>query len=252
MKKKITSFIIACLTGLSIYPAISLASSPDAGIKEISSGNSEAIYETNDGTLREMISVGDQSENDIPDGVYSGVFETTPIDNSGIMTGTVETTPSGENSAQLYKEDDLAGSAEISENIYNISDFEAEDEFLYSLQDEAVGIGRLTDRSDFDIWSYDVIAMVMPVIKEHTFDFTMDPQNLLSRLSNEKDCYDGSSLYFKHFTDDERPVFNNLSEAAIATNKSSVPVLLNVELHVENEYDLPIFCTEMENVKENN
>ena len=114
---------------------------------------------------------------------------------------------------------------------------------------EATGESSMPDMDDLDIITEDIINIVLPVIPEKTYDFTMDPKDLISRYGKYKDNYDKASLYFTNIRDDGEVFHSCRSDAALAINKSTVPVLLNVSVEIENEYEWPVKYTDMDSVE---
>ena len=163
-------------------------------------------------------SVPAQEEKELPEGVIQQVIRTEPVEQvrelpEGVVQEVYETVPV----------EDTAPSA------------------------EALGQSSMPDEAELDIHAEDVVSMVMPVIPEGTYDFTLDPQDLLSRYSIYKEDYEQSSIYFNNSAG-EKP-HTGMSDAAMAKNKSSVPVLLYVSLEVVNEYGWDVTYTDMESVE---
>ena len=163
-------------------------------------------------------SVPAQEEKELPEGVIQQVIRTEPVEQvrelpEGVVQEVYETVPV----------EDTAPSA------------------------EALGQSSMPDEAELDIHAEDVVSMVMPVIPEGTYDFTLDPQDLLSRYSIYKEDYEQSSIYFNNSAG-EKP-HTGMSDAAMAKNKSSVPVLLYVSLEVVNENGWDVTYTDMESVE---
>lgn len=155
-----------------------------------------------------------------PDGVVQMVIKTTPVESGEGYDG--------EAGADSYEAD---GREEDSDD---------------TVTAEVVGRSSVPNADELEMYADDVINMVMPVIPEDTYDFVMDSQDLLSRFSVYKDTYEKSSLYF---TNSIGPIeHTGISDAAMAKNKSSVPVLLYVTLEVTNKYGWPVNYTDMDSV----
>jgi hypothetical protein len=114
---------------------------------------------------------------------------------------------------------------------------------------EASGVSSFVDASELDIYSGNIIDMILPVVPEATYDFVMDPRDVLSRYSKYKDTYRKSSIYFTSHCDGI--IHKSTSDAALAINRSTVPVLLYVTLEVENQNDWPVRFTDIESVEDN-
>jgi|GEM_PF-4277734 hypothetical protein len=104
-----------------------------------------------------------------------------------------------------------------------------------SVSGETVGYSSTPSDSELQlpVRAADVVSMVLPVIPEGMFDYTLDPLCLLKDYGVEKEKYDGSSLYFKG---DGEILYTDTSAPAIAKNKSSVPILMYISIQVENPY----------------
>ncbi len=90
-----------------------------------------------------------------------------------------------------------------------------------------------------------VISMVVPVLGAINYNFVMDPEGLLSLNPNNNLVGGESSLYF--IQDDER-TYSVLADIATAVNKSTVPVILEVELNVNNATDSDLVLTDLSGV----
>lgn len=104
-----------------------------------------------------------------------------------------------------------------------------------SVSGEAIGVSSTPSDEELilPVRAADVVSMVLPVIPDGMFDYTLDPLGLLYEYGVEKEKYDGSSLYFKGNGD---VLYTDTSAPAIAKNKSSVPILMYVSIQVENPY----------------
>lgn len=112
---------------------------------------------------------------------------------------------------------------------------------------EVTGASSLAGEGEVNIYSGNIIDMVLPVIPEKAYDFVMDPQDILSRYSNSKGDYSKSSIYFTSHTGGV--LHRSTSDAALAINRSTVPVLLSVTLEVDNPYDWPVRFTDKSSVE---
>ncbi len=103
---------------------------------------------------------------------------------------------------------------------------------------EATGVSTVSDPAALNLRPDDVVSMVMPVMTDDMYTFTLDPNDFLSRYSDDREYYDGSGLYFKNAG--ETVKYSGISDSAMGTNKSSVPVVMkaSLELHNENGWDL--------------
>lgn len=170
--------------------------------------------------------------------IYTAIVETklpdeTSVSTGDMLTGFVETTAPEKNDGGEF----LTGFVETTE---------PEQQAIY---DEAIGYSEIPDDSEYilPVRASDVVSMVMPVIPEEMFNFTLDPLRLLSDYGIESEKYDGSTLYFRGIGDTG---YTDTSAAAVAKNKSSVPVLMYVSIQVENPYGWDIDYRNMENVNE--
>ncbi len=171
----------------------------------------------------------------VPEGVIQEVYETVPV--VTVEAGAsepVEAAPAPqENSAPEGIIQQVMETTPVDQE--NGSDTEQSEE---ENSEEATGESSMPEESELNIHPEDVISMVMPVIAEGMYDFTMDPSDLLSRYSIYKEDYEKSSIYFTNAEGEK--LHTGASDAAIAKNKSSVPVLLYVTLEIENEYGWPV------------
>ena len=115
---------------------------------------------------------------------------------------------------------------------------------------EVTGASSLAGEGEVNIYSGNIIDMVLPVIPEKAYDFVMDPQDILSRYSNSREDYSKSSIYFTSHTGGV--LHRSTSDAALAINRSTVPVLLSVTLEVDNPYDWPVRFTDKGSVENDN
>ena len=117
-----------------------------------------------------------------------------------------------------------------------------------TISDEALGYSAIPGDDEYvlPVRAADVVAMVMPVIPEGMFNYTLDPLRLLYDYGIHKEEYDGSTLYFRGMGAGN---YSDTSEAAVATNKSSVPVLMNVTIQIENHNDWNIDYRDMSNLE---
>ena len=112
---------------------------------------------------------------------------------------------------------------------------------------EVRGTSSPIDDSEVNVYTGEIIDMVLPVIPEATYDFVMDPKDILSRYSINKESYSRSSLYFTNYSGGI--MHRSTSDAALAINRSTVPVLLTVTLDVENPNEWPVRFTDMASVE---
>ena len=112
---------------------------------------------------------------------------------------------------------------------------------------EVTGASSLAGEGEVNIYSGNIIDMVLPVVPEKAYDFIMDPQDILSRYSNSKEDYSKSSIYFTSHTGGV--LHRSTSDAALAINRSTVPVVLSVTLEVDNPYDWPVRFTDKSSVE---
>ncbi len=199
-------------------------------------------------------------ENAVPEGVVQEVYETTPVASEpalpeGVTQEVHETVPAeGENSlpegvfSQVLETEPVIQGKELPEGVTQTV-YETVPSGDTEHSAEAMGHSSMPDMEELDIHAEDVVSMVMPVIPEGTYDFTLDPQDLLSRYSVYKEDYEQASIYFDNYTGEK--LHTGTSDAAIAKNKSSVPVLLYVSLEVENKDGWDINYTDMASVEEN-
>lgn len=112
---------------------------------------------------------------------------------------------------------------------------------------EVTGASSLAGEGEVNIYSGNIIDMVLPVVPEKAYDFIMDPQDILSRYSNSKEDYSKSSIYFTSHTGGV--LHRSTSDSALAINRSTVPVVLSVTLEVDNPYDWPVRFTDKSSVE---
>lgn len=194
-------------------------------------------------------------------------FETVPVDepvteveennHEGIVNETYETTPVSETEA-VSNEETTRPSGVVSMTLKTTAveetpeDTDTDRENHETKQEgtetvEVTGKSSLPDPSELGMYAEDVVNMIMPVISDETYNFVMDTDNLLSRFSDNKDDYEKASLYFNNTSGVKR--HTNTSDAALAKNKSSVPVLMYVTLQVENYYGWDLNYTDMDSVE---
>ena len=118
-----------------------------------------------------------------------------------------------------------------------------------NIEEEASGASSFPDESELRIYPEDVISMVMPVISDSMYDFVLDPSDLLSRYSVNKEEYRKSSIYFTNH-DKEIISHSGISDPAMAINKSSVPVFLRASIQIENEDGWPVSYSSIEGAME--
>jgi len=111
---------------------------------------------------------------------------------------------------------------------------------------EATGVSTVSDPAALNLRPDDVVSMVMPVITDDMYNFTLDPNDFLSRYSEDREYYDGSGLYFKNAG--ETVKYSGISDAAMGTNKSSVPVVMKASLELHNENGWDIKYTDLDDV----
>ncbi|HAG69363.1 MAG TPA: hypothetical protein DCL38_05255, partial [Lachnospiraceae bacterium] len=179
----------------------------------------------------------------LPEGVTQEVYETVPTEEEkglpeGITQEVYETTP-------VVQQKELPEG--VIQEVYETTQVTEQEGLSQSAQ--ALGRSSMPDMEELDIHAEDVVSMVMPVIPEGTYDFTLDPQNLLSRYSIYKEDYEEASIYFTNSSGEK--LHTGTSDPAMAVNKSSVPVLLYVELEIRNEEGWPVTYTDMDSVGEN-
>ncbi len=91
-----------------------------------------------------------------------------------------------------------------------------------------------------------VVSMVVPILGNIDYDFVLDPEGLVA-LNPDNNLVDGeSSVYFRSYDSDN--TYTVFSDMAVAVNKSSVPVIFQVELNVRGASDLGITLTDLRNV----
>ena len=115
-------------------------------------------------------------------------------------------------------------------------------------EEEASGVSSVPDPDELNMRPDDVVAMVMPVMTNDMYNFTIDPYNLLGRYASGEGSYDNSGFYFKNAG--EELVYSDTSDAAMAKNKSSVPVFMYVTIDMENKDEWPVDFRDMDAVGE--
>ena len=182
--------------------------------------------------------------------IISETYETVSVEDDGsqregVVSETFKTTPASD-------EDEDAGSgSEVVRMLLQTTPVDENGNPAEGTETmEISGESSMPDMSEMGIYAKDVVNMVLPVIPEKTYDFVMDPHDLLSRYSIYKENYEKASIYFTNSTGEK--THTCISDVAMAKNKSSVPVLLYVTLQVENEYGWPVNYTDMDAVEEDN
>ena len=113
-----------------------------------------------------------------------------------------------------------------------------------STEDSAEGIGsiKLTTIKR----PKNVVSMVVPILGNIDYDFVLDPEGLIT-LNPQNNIVGGeSSVYFRTFGSSN--TYTVFADIAKAVNKSTVPVILQVELNVRGASDLGITVTDLKNV----
>ena len=223
---KKNNFVIAVM--LSIVMAVTggarLSYAQDSIINQGDNESSIAEQTEFDDTDREI------NKSDVfPEGVVQETYETVPVEDKtetvlpeGVIQRLFQTVPVGEGGETNTQTTEQSAETE--------------------------GTSSFPDPDELEIYAEDVVSMVMPVISEDMYNFTLDPQNLLSRYSVNKERYEESSLYFSNSQGEKW--YSGISDPAIAKNKSSVPVLLHVSVQLENEAGWSVSYTGMEEVNE--
>lgn len=93
----------------------------------------------------------------------------------------------------------------------------------------------------------DVVDVVLPTITDGTYDFVLDPANLLSQYDPNKDTKypTASSLYFANASGTN----SDTSDIATCVNKSSTQIVLSVEVNVTNVKANPVNFTSKDDVE---
>ncbi len=91
-----------------------------------------------------------------------------------------------------------------------------------------------------------VISMVVPILDAGSYDFVLDPDELLTLDSRNTIIGEGSTVYFRQ--KDAENTYSLYADIATAVNKSTVPVLLSLELNVENSTGAEINLTDLNGV----
>ncbi len=114
----------------------------------------------------------------------------------------------------------------------------------------ATGSGNIISLPEDHMIPDDVVSVVLPVTTNETYDFIMDPIGLINLYYNGsrniEDDY--PSLYFPN----SEKKNSTTSNVATFINKSSVPVLLNVNLSVTYADDNPVTYTDRTSVEIDN
>lgn len=91
-----------------------------------------------------------------------------------------------------------------------------------------------------------VVSMVVPILGNINYNFVLDPEGLVA-LNPRNELIGGeSSVYFRSYESDS--TYTVFPDIAIAVNRSTVPVILEVELNVRGASDLGITLTDLRNV----
>lgn len=93
----------------------------------------------------------------------------------------------------------------------------------------------------------DVYSVVLPTTTDVTYDFILDPANLLKRYDANKDNYTQSSVYFANAG--STTTYSNTSDVATAVNKSTAGVLLTVTATATNVETNPVTFTKFADVE---
>lgn len=93
----------------------------------------------------------------------------------------------------------------------------------------------------------DVVDVVLPTISDGTYNFVLDPANLLSQYDKDKATKypTASSLYFANADGTN----SGTSDIATCVNKSSTQIVLSVEVNVSNVKANPVTFTSSGNVE---
>lgn len=193
--------------------------------------------------------------------IVSEVLETVPENDSvireegseirdGVVSGTYKTMPVSEDAKDALEDSSQYPEGVVQMVVRTTPVDEYGNEAKGTETQEITGNSSMPDASELGLYAKDIVNMVMPVVPEDTYDFVMDTDDLLSRFSIYKDRYEQASLYFTNTMGEK--THTCISDAAMAKNKSSVPVLLYVTLQVENENGWPINYTDMDSVESDN
>lgn len=80
----------------------------------------------------------------------------------------------------------------------------------------------------------DVFTVVLPTVTANTYDFVLDPDQLLSQADADKTKYTaGDNVYF-HNTANSTDKYTDLSDGAVAVNAGMTDVILTVDVEVTN------------------
>ncbi len=91
-----------------------------------------------------------------------------------------------------------------------------------------------------------VVSMVVPILGNIDYDFVLDPEGLVALNPNNNLVGGESSVYFRSYDSDN--TYTVFADVAVAVNRSTVPVILQVELNVRGASDLGITLTDLKNV----
>ena len=88
-----------------------------------------------------------------------------------------------------------------------------------------------------------VVSVVVPILDSYSYDFILDPDNLLSLVDTNNIIGEGGTVYFKQ--KDAENTYSIYSDIVTAVNKSTVPVDFDIELTLLKDADLPLSFTGM-------
>lgn len=103
---------------------------------------------------------------------------------------------------------------------------------------EEMGEGNIDGTGDMEgVVKTDIYQVVMPTNTDGVFDFILDPQGLINATDGA--AYEGkkfeedSTVFFKRTDGTVEEDYSNKSDNITITNKSSVPVNVSVEVHID-------------------
>ncbi len=88
-----------------------------------------------------------------------------------------------------------------------------------------------------------VVSVVVPILDSYSYDFILDPDNLLSLVDTNNIIGEGGTVYFKK--KDAENTYSIYSDIVTAVNKSTVPVDFDIQLTLLKDADLPLAFTGM-------
>ncbi len=88
-----------------------------------------------------------------------------------------------------------------------------------------------------------VVSVVVPVLDSYSYDFVLDPEDLLSLDNRNNIIGEGGTVYFKQ--KDAENTYSIYSDIVTAVNKSTVPVNMRIDLALMKDEEVPLTFTDL-------